>query len=144
MSDQHDYIEERPLDVLQEMGYETGDQVASGPIGKYTIWLFGFITVMIVFSAAFFTIADRVDGFKFNQERKARQMPPEGTPLLQGNVAAHQDMYDLRKSEHEKLNSYSENKEDGTYKIPIKKAMSIINERGLPTRPNAGSPEDYK
>lgn len=143
MSD-HDEIDDRPLDVLEEMGYETRDQVAEGPIGKYTIWLFAFIIVMVVFSAAFFTVADRVDGFKFNQERKARPMPPEGTPLLQGNVAAHEDMYNLRKEEHAKLNSFAENKEDGTYKVPIDKAMDIVVKRGLPTRQNAGTPEDYK
>ncbi|MFM9872849.1 MAG: hypothetical protein ACKVQS_05215 [Fimbriimonadaceae bacterium] len=143
MSD-HDVIDDRPLDVLEEMGYETTDEAASSPVGKYTIWLFGFIIFAIVFSAAFFTVADRVDGFKFKQERKARQMPPEGTPLLQGNIAAHEDMYALRKEEHAKLNSYAKNKEDGTYKVPIDKAMHIVVERGLPTRPNAGVPEDYK
>ncbi len=144
MSDHHDYVEERPLEVLEEMGYEYTDEAANSPVGKYTIWLFGFLAAMVVFSAAFFTVADRVDGFKFKQERKARRMPPEGTPLLQGNIAAQEDMVTLRKEEFAKLHSYSENKEDGTYKVPIKKAMSIVVERGLPTRPNAGVPEDYK
>lgn len=144
MSDHHDNNDERPLDVLEEMGYENTDEAASSPVGKYTIWLFGFIFVMIGFSAAFFTVADRVDGFKFKQERKPLRLPPEGTPLLQGNVAAQADMYELKKQEHAKLNAYSENKEDGTYKVPIDKAMKIVVERGLPTRPNAGVPEDYK
>lgn len=146
MSDLHDgdRLAGRDLDVLEELGYEPTDEAVSGPVGKYTAMFFVFLAIMLGIAWLFFTFADRVDGFKFNQERPARVMPPDGTPLLQGNVAAQADMEDLRKEEHEKLEAYKENPETGRYQIPVEKAMSIVVERGLPTRANAGAPEDSK
>ena len=146
MSDLHegDRMEGRDLDVLEELGYEPTDEAVNSPVGKFTAWFFIFIGVMIVMAWTFYTVADRVDGFKFNQDRPTRVMPPDGTPLLQSNITAHADMEKLRHEEHEKLESYKKNPETGNYQIPIEKAMDIVVERGVPTRANAGVPEDAK
>lgn len=60
------------------------------------------------------------------------QIPPE--PRLQAYPAA--DLGRLRVRENDQLNSYEWVDENtGVMRIPIERAMDIIAERGLPTRP---------
>lgn len=145
MADHHDPLDDRDMDLLEEMGYEPTDTASESPIGQYTLWFFGFLAVMMGVSFLFLTVADRVQGFKFTQQRDERRvLPPEGTPLLQSNVTAHKDMKDLRKEELEKLNAsgWTDELQD-TAKIPVNRAMEIVVDRGLPTRAGAGVPDDY-
>ena len=59
-------------------------------------------------------------------------------PRLQTNP--RQDLSDLRAREDERLNSYGwVDKNTGVVRIPIERAMQLVVERGLPTRP-AGEP----
>jgi hypothetical protein len=143
MSDHHDDIETRDLDLLEEMGYEPTDEAAQSPVGKYTAYFFIFFAVMVACVYATMGVLDRVGEFSFKQERSARVMPPSGT-LLQSNVTAHGDMVKLREAEKNAASTYAHDEKTGTYKIPVEQAMKIVVERGLPTRPNAGVPEDYK
>jgi len=143
MSDHHDNVEARDMDLLEELGYEPTDEAANSKLGLHATAFFVFFFVMVGASYLVLTVLDRVEGYRFTQRQERRLMPPEGTPLLQSNTTAHSDMQDLRKQEHEKLNKYSKN-EDGTFTIPVEKAMEIVGERGLPTRPDAGVPEDYR
>lgn len=137
-------LEERDWELLEEMGYEPTDEPASSPVGKYTAAFFIFLGVMIGISFGFLQVADRVDGFKFGQKRERAIMPPDGTPLLQSNVTAWGDMKKLRAEEKTKMHGYAENPEDGTYRIPIEKAMEIVVDRGLPTRAGAEVPKVMK
>jgi len=144
MSEHHSEPGEvRDLDVLEELGYEPTDEAANSKLGMHATILFVFFFVSVGASYLVLTVLDRVEGFRFTQKQERRITPPEGTPILQSNTTAQSDMIDLRKQEHEKLNKYGTN-EDGTYTVPIDKAMEIVVERGLPTRPDAGVPEDYK
>lgn len=146
MADHQDPLDDRDMDLLEEMGYEPTDTASESPVGRYTLWFFGFLAVMMGVSFLFLTVADRVQGFKFTQQRTERRvLPPEGTPLLQSNITAHGDMKDLRKLEVEKLNAmgWTDEMKD-TAKIPVDRAMRILAERGLPTRAEAGVPGDYQ
>lgn len=146
MSDLHegDRMEGRDLDLLEELGYEPTDEAVGSPVGKFTVWFFAFFAIMVLGSWIFLTVMGRVSGYMAPKNEASRLMPPEGTPLLQGNVAAHADMENLRKQEHDKLEAYKEDPKTGKYQIPIEKAMDIVVQRGLPTRDGAGVPEDAK
>lgn len=145
MSDHHDEnpMEGRDLDVLQELGYEPTDTTAESPIGKFTLWFFGFIFVMAGAAFVFQTGFDRVPGFKFNQERPVRRvMPPEGTPLLQSNTTAQKDMVDLKKENWDKMHKTELQRGGSSAVIPVDKAIEIVAQRGLPTASNAKSMEE--
>jgi hypothetical protein len=62
---------------------------------------------------------------------QATQLPPE--PRLQTNP--RQDLQQFRAHEDELLNGYSwMNRDAGTVRIPIDRAMQLVIERGLPAR----------
>ena len=67
-----------------------------------------------------------------------RQLPPE--PRLQ--VHPVEDLNRVRQSQEELLNSYGwADRGTGKVRIPIDRAMDLILERGLPTRPSASPAE---
>jgi hypothetical protein len=67
-----------------------------------------------------------------------RQLPPE--PRLQ--VQPVEDLNRARQEQQDLLNSYGwVDRDAGTVHVPIDRAMDLIIQRGLPTRPNA-PPED--
>ena len=66
---------------------------------------------------------------------ESSRLPPE--PRLQ--TAPREDLQNLRAREEELLNSYQwVDRTGGTVRIPIKEAMRITLERGLPARPATG------
>lgn len=68
-----------------------------------------------------------------------RQLPPE--PRLQ--VQPVEDLNRLRENQEEMLSSYGwADRTTGKVRIPIDRAMDLILERGLPTRPGATAPEN--
>jgi hypothetical protein len=73
---------------------------------------------------------------------------PKGDPALRFPTPALQpdEVSDLNKftaSEREVLNEYGwVNQQAGVVRIPISRAIDLIAERGLPTRPDAGVPAD--
>ncbi len=142
MADHQDARNERDLDVLEELGYEPTDEAATSKIGVFGMFFFAFLMILLAGAYLSLTVADRVQGYQFRGNNTKRiAQPAEGVPLLQTNITATTDMHALREEEREKLEGYGQN-EDGTYKIPIDKAMEQIAKRGLPTRSNAPAPED--
>ncbi|MES1227962.1 MAG: hypothetical protein ABUL72_04775, partial [Armatimonadota bacterium] len=76
---------------------------------------------------------------------KRSLMPPVSAPLLQSDITAKEDIETLREEEEKKMNHTGWiEKEPGYAQIPVETAMKIVEERGLPTRPNAKEPEDNK
>lgn len=141
--------DEKPvdLDVLEDMGYEPSDvNLERKPVTWVTIGFVGFVVFSIAVSWLFWTAADRVEFFKSPENRaERRRVPAKEIPLVQSNVTASKDMYELREVEKEKLSATEwVEGEDGVAKIPVEDAMRILAERGLPTRENAGIPDDYK
>jgi hypothetical protein len=145
MSDHHDNpLDERDLDLLEEMGYEPSDEPAASPVGKYTALFFAFFALMVVVSFGFLQVVGRIEGFDIKQNRERQLMPPKGTPLLQSNVTAQGDMVQIRKDEVAKLSGYAPIPEEGRFKIPVDKAMEIVVKRGLPTKAGAEVPKVMK
>jgi len=67
-----------------------------------------------------------------------RQLPPE--PRLQ--VRPVEDLNRVRQEQEDLLNSYGwADRPTGRVRIPIDRAMDLLVERGLPTRPSAPPPE---
>jgi hypothetical protein len=67
-----------------------------------------------------------------------RQLPPE--PRLQ--VQPLEDLNRVRQSQEDMLNSYDwTDRANGNVRVPIDRAMDLIIERGLPTRPSAPTSE---
>jgi hypothetical protein len=57
-------------------------------------------------------------------------------------VNPRQDLLRFRERQEQTLESYSwENKEDGTVRVPIERAMDILLKQGLPVAPGATSAE---
>jgi hypothetical protein len=68
----------------------------------------------------------------------ARQLP--AGPQLQVNP--RQDLLRFRAEQEHALESYSwENKEDGTVRVPVERAMEMLLKQGLPVAPSASSTE---
>jgi hypothetical protein len=66
----------------------------------------------------------------------ARQLP--AGPQLQVNP--RQDLLRFRAEQEHALESYSwENKEDGTVRVPIERAMEMLLKQGLPVAPSASA-----
>jgi hypothetical protein len=66
----------------------------------------------------------------------ARQLP--AGPQLQVNP--RQDLLRFRAEQEYSLESYSwENKEDGTVRVPIERAMELLLQKGLPVAPTGAS-----
>ncbi len=64
----------------------------------------------------------------------ARQLPPG--PQLQVNP--REDLKRYRAEQEHALESYSwENREDGTVRVPIERAMELLLQKGLPVAPSA-------
>jgi hypothetical protein len=114
-------------------GYETRDANVRG--------VFGFLVVLglvLVFTALlcwglfkYFSVgyAHREPASPFAE---TRQLPPG--PQLQ--VSPRQDLLRFRAEQERSLESYSwENREDGTVRVPIERAMEMLLKQGLPVAP---------
>ncbi|MGE0822181.1 MAG: hypothetical protein AB7G75_01540 [Candidatus Binatia bacterium] len=103
-----------------------------------------FALVLIVVSlATFATVRVLLDYFQINQARTdvplspladPQQLPP--TPRLQ--VSSGDDLLKLRAQETEVLHSYAwVDQNAGIVRIPIERAMTLLAEKGLPSRETA-------
>jgi hypothetical protein len=117
--------------------YETSDADVRG--------VFTFLVVLslvLIFTALlswgmfkYFSLAqgNRVPASPF---AGARQLP--AGPQLQVNP--RQDLLRFRAEQEHSLESYSwENKEDGTVRVPIERAMELLLQKGLPVAPSASA-----
>ena len=108
-----------------ELGYDPRD--IDGPkIYKIVFYFFVFATVFFGGGAAFYIW--RGGGLQF--ARDARKPDIVG-PKVQGNIAAKVDIMEMRQTERREMETYGTNP-DGTQRIPLDRAMTILAERGLP------------
>ncbi|MCB0826480.1 MAG: hypothetical protein KDC26_09840 [Armatimonadetes bacterium] len=146
MSDHHDPLDDRDFDVLEELGYEPVDINASGKnVFANFAAVFVFFLAMAAVSWYFLVAVDRSDSLtiKTPPQQERPRVPEAPAPLLQSNITAQKDMVMLRREENEKLNALEVTEDKKAVKIPVDQAMDILAEKGLPTRANAGTPEDY-
>jgi hypothetical protein len=111
------------------------------------VLLFGIVLVLVttgvllLMSTLFNSYASRraqqdVPPLPLAQTRS--QLPPE--PRLQ--VSPPRELQQLRAAEEATLTSYGwVEQSEGIVRIPIERAMALLAERGLPTRPQASVPE---
>lgn len=147
MSDHHDPLDDRDFDVLEELGYEPVDINATGKsVFANFAAIFVFVLAMAFVSWYFMVAVDRTDSLTIKtpppQERP--RMPEAPAPLLQSNITAQKDMVVHKREENKKLNALEVTEDKKAVKIPVDQAIDILAEKGLPTRPNAGTPEDYR
>ncbi|GMV35946.1 MAG: hypothetical protein AMXMBFR61_04540 [Fimbriimonadales bacterium] len=135
MSDEH-----RAPDPLTQLGYEPRD-VSTGPLLKWAIALGVFIAVALLASLGIYNLT-------MPPPEKMRQktgpvnavQPIPNAPPLQVNPAL--DMREFRIKEDRTLHSYGwVDQAGGVARIPIERAMELIEEKGLPTRQSAPTPE---
>src|SRR5713226_8902374 len=134
MSSNMDKIQSTPA---ASPSYETRDANVRG--------VFGFLVVLsmvLVFTALlcwgmfkYFSAiqANRTPASPFAETRQL----PTG-PQLQVNP--RQDLLRFRAEQEHALESYSwENRDDGTVRVPIERAMEMLLQKGLPVAPSASS-----
>jgi len=121
-------------------GYERRDANVAGLI-QFAFWMAVVLAVTLV--GMKFTF----DHFKRTQplgattspmvSETARTLPP--SPRLQ--VQPHLELAEYCTAQQQKVNSYSWiNQQAGIVHIPVDRAMDLILERGLPTRPASEAP----
>lgn len=141
----HDH-DEQPVDreLLEKLGYEHADVPVDRRINMAAVLFFAFFGASIVISWAFIGLVDRTQISRPADSKFVRKVsPPANAPILQSDATAKKDIETLRAEEDKKLHMMEvTDKEKGVARIPIEKAMEIVAERGLPTRPNAGVPAD--
>ncbi len=92
------------------------------------LWVFGFLEERT---------AERRPAANPLARTYGRQLPPE--PRLQADPIL--DLRRLRAAEDEQLNTYGWiDRSAGTVRIPIARAMELLAQRGLPTRPQPAPP----
>ena len=122
-------------------GHETSD-ARVGPIAVF------MVSMAILVFLAMLLMAWMLDLFQLRADPNERvpagltdqeQIPPE--PRLQAYPAI--DLEKLRAKEDKQLNSYEwVDEATGVMRIPIERAMDIIAENGLPTRPQEATKGD--
>jgi hypothetical protein len=141
MATRHDHAPETANDAIH---HEESDVNARGifafGIGLFVVAALVHVAVYLLF--VFFTTrqeaANSVRQYPLAAGQENR-LPPE--PRLQTNP--RQDLQDLRAQEDQLLNGYSwVDRNAGVVRIPIGEAMKLTIERGLPSRPAAGQPQN--
>jgi hypothetical protein len=121
-------------------GHETTDADVR-PILRFLFGLFALIALVLVGMTFFFDfLHDRYEqaATKVSPLVDTVQVPPE--PKLQVNPA--EERKEVRNWEDQRLHSYEWiDKNTGTFRIPIERAMELVAKRGLPARqsPNASA-----
>lgn len=109
-----------------ELGYDPRD-IQSKSLTKAIVYFF-------LFTLAFFGIGAIVwirAGWSHSESFDARKPKIEG-PTVQGNMTAKTDIMSVRQHEHELMTTYAP-LENGKWRIPVDRAMSLIGDRGLPS-----------
>jgi hypothetical protein len=120
-------------------GYETRDANTRGVLGFLIVLGIVLVFTAIVCWGMFkYYSASRASLTPASPFSNVRQLP--AGPQLQVNP--RQDLLKFRGQQEQALESYSwENKEDGTVRVPIERAMDILLKQGLPVAPGATSAE---
>jgi hypothetical protein len=127
------------------LGYETRDANAAGVLG-FLVFLFVVLALILVGSwllFRYYSVAERqpAPASSFAGER---QIPTE--PELEINGRA--DFLKSATSQQQKLETYAwEDRQKGTVRVPIERAMDLLAKKGLPVvplKPEEGSSAKVK
>ncbi len=125
------------------LGHETTDADVK-PILRFLFGLFALIALVLVGMTFFFDfLHDRYEqaGTKVSPLVDTLQVPPE--PKLQVNPA--EERREVRNWEDQRLHSYEWiDKNTGTFRIPIERAMELLAGEGLPARRKSSTPATAK
>ena len=118
-------------------GYETRDADVRAIIGYLVILSIVLVLTAIVCWGMFkYFSAGHTNGTSASPFAGTRQLPTG--PQLQVNP--RQDLLRFRAEQEHSLESYSwENRDDGTVRVPIERAMDMLLKQGLPVAPSASS-----
>ncbi|MCU1343575.1 MAG: hypothetical protein JWN92_2998 [Candidatus Acidoferrum typicum] len=118
-------------------GYETRDANVRGVFGFLVVLSIVLIFTAIVCWGVFkYYSASRASLTPTSPFSNTRQLP--AGPQLQVNP--RQDLLNFRAQQEQSLESYSwENKDDGTVRVPIERAMEMLLKQGVPVAPGASS-----
>jgi len=125
--------DDRPEDLLKELGYETQD-IHYKKFSVYGIYFFGFLTAMAIagFVIMWFMVPTRLSGGKMGDYVPKSEMATD-TPRLQTNITARTDIMSLRRKESAELDTNGVlDQGKGVYHITIDDAIDILAKRGLP------------
>ena len=109
---------------------------------KFALWLVVAmaISVAIVYGTFFFFEGQTQKADAVAQKYPLAVGQTKTPPLPNLQTQPFKDVYLLRKSEAEKLESYGwVDKEGGVTRIPIDRAMEVLLQRGLPARADGGN-----
>ena len=114
-------------------GYETRDANARGVfIFMIVLSIVLIITALVCWGLFRYLSAKQVNPGPASPFAGTRQLP--AGPQLQVNP--RQDLLKFKAQQEHSLESYSwENKEDGTVRVPIERAMELLLQKGLPVAP---------
>jgi hypothetical protein len=118
-------------------GYETRDANVRGVFGFLAVLSIVLVFTAIVCWGVFkYYSASRASLTPTSPFSNTRQLP--AGPQLQVNP--RQDLLNFRAQQEHSLESYSwENKDDGTVRVPIERAMEMLLKQGLPVASGASS-----
>jgi hypothetical protein len=123
-------------------GYETRDANVRG-VFSFLV----FLALVLVFTALLcwglfkYFSAGQVNPAPASPFAGTRQLP--SGPQLQVNP--RQDLLRFRAEQEQSLESYSwENRDNGTVRVPIERAMELLLQKGLPVAPSASSDDAEK
>jgi hypothetical protein len=118
-------------------GYETRDANVRGVFGFLVVLSIVLVFTAIVCWGVFkYYSASRASLTPTSPFSNTRQLP--AGPQLQVNP--RQDLLNFRAQQEHSLESYSwENKDDGTVRVPIERAMEMLLKQGLPVASGASS-----
>jgi len=109
-----------------ELGYDPRDIEAKG-LTKAVIYFFLFTLFFFGVGAIWWIRAGWSHSETFDKRK-----PAVAGPLVQGNMTAKTDIMSVRQHEREVMTTYAP-LESGKWRIPVDKAIDVINGRGLPT-----------
>ena len=107
------------------------------PIAVFEIGLLAWVVISAALMAGlFFYFTDRAAELDVDSSPLADTREPAPGPQLQADPTT--DIETLRAGEEERLNGFGWiDRAQGIARIPIDRAIDIVAERGLPTRPEA-------
>jgi hypothetical protein len=125
---------------------EKGHEIRDARFSRVFVFGFGMIVLVIMAGVVIAAIVYKIT-IRFRSEvppppqfqAQTNELPPQPRIEVQG----WRDLNNFRAAEEKQLNSYGWiNKDQGTVRIPIERAMRIVAERGLSKKPagEANSP----
>jgi HAMP domain-containing protein len=112
-------------------------------VGKFAVALL-LVTVAVLFLlfGVFRYLLSREGGPPAGRSQVAATEPAKAFPQPQLQANEVQDLKAVRAAEDQVLNGYAwMDPEKGVVRIPINRAIDLLVERGLPSRPPAGEPK---